>query len=82
MYSEIEIDNAVKAGALSPQAAEAFRNHVAAQRALPAVDEEHFRLLSGFNDIFVGIAIALMLVAVAQIGAVIASWLGGAAVAV
>ena len=68
MYSEIELSNAVEAGVLTPEAAAAFRNHVAAGRSAPAVDEEHFRLLSGFNDIFVSIAAALILVAVAWIG--------------
>jgi hypothetical protein len=35
---------------------------------MPAVDEEHFRLLTGFNDIFVGIAAVILLVAVGWIG--------------
>ena len=81
MYSESDIDGAVTAGALSPQAAEAFRRHVAAAQAAPAVDEEHFRLLTGFNDIFVSIAILLLLVAVAQIGSRVAPHLPGAFVA-
>lgn len=73
MYSEIDLANAVEAGALSPEAANAFRNHVAESRSAPAVDEEHFRLLTGFNDIFVSIAAALILVAVAWIGFYIGS---------
>ncbi|MES2988756.1 MAG: hypothetical protein V4808_12690 [Pseudomonadota bacterium] len=73
MYSEIDLANAVEAGALSPEAANAFRNHVAEGRSAPAVDEEHFRLLTGFNDIFVSIAAALILVAVAWIGFYIGS---------
>lgn len=81
MYSEIEIDGAVSAGALSPEAAAALRNHVAASRATPAVDEEHFRLLTGFNDIFVSVALVLLLVAVAWIGNAVASPLAGAGVA-
>lgn len=68
MYSESDIDSAVGAGVISSAAADALRNHVAARRETPAVDEEHFRLLTGFNDIFVSIAIALLLVAIAQIG--------------
>jgi uncharacterized membrane protein YfcA len=68
MYSETDLAGAVEAGVLSPQAANALRNHVAASRAAPAVDEEHFRLLTGFNDIFVGIAATLILVAVGWIG--------------
>jgi hypothetical protein len=68
MYSESDIDGAVEAGALSREAATSFRAHVAATRAVPAVDEESFRLLTGFNDIFVSIAAVLMLVAVGWLG--------------
>jgi hypothetical protein len=81
MYSESDIDGAVAAGIVSPQAAAAFRNYVASGRSAPAVDEEHFRLLTGFNDIFVAIALSLTLAAIAWIGSSIAPALGGAAVA-
>lgn len=81
MYSEVDLNSAVEAGAISPEAAAAFRDHIASTRAAPIADEEHFRLLTGFNDIFVAIAAALMLVAVGKIGAEIKPWLGGIAVA-
>jgi MFS family permease len=81
MYSESDIDGAVTAGAITPDAADALRRHVAASHATPAVDEEHFRLLTGFNDIFVSIALVLLLVAVGQIGLSIAQPAGGALVA-
>ncbi|MGK6321157.1 hypothetical protein [Sphingomonas sp. DT-204] len=81
MYSETDLNGAVDAGVLTPEAAAAFRNHVAATRLAPAVDEESFRLLTGFNDIFVAIAIALLLTAVAWIGERVADPAGGAAVA-
>jgi hypothetical protein len=68
VYSESDIDGAVEAGALSAEAAAAFRSHVAAARMVPAVDEESFRLLTGFNDIFVSIAAVLLLVAMGWIG--------------
>ncbi len=68
MYSESDIDGAVTAGAISREAAAALRAHIAASHETPAVDEEHFRLLTGFNDIFVSIAIVLLLVALGQIG--------------
>lgn len=68
MYSESDLAGAVEAGAISPEAAAALRNHVAAVRSTPTVDEESFRLLTGFNDIFVGIAAILILVAVGWIG--------------
>ncbi|HWK36332.1 hypothetical protein [Sphingomonas sp.] len=82
MYSETDLNSAVDAGVLSPESAAAFRNHIAANRLAPAVDEEAFRLLTGFNDIFVAIAIALLLAALAWIGSWAAKPLGGAAVAV
>jgi len=81
MYSEQDLLSAVDAGAISPEAAAAFRNHTAALRATPSVDEEHFRLLTGFNDIFVSIAAALLLAALGWLGADAWSPLGGAAVA-
>lgn len=56
MYSESDLESAVAAGVLSPQEVDALRTHVSAQRATSMVDEEDFRLLSGFNDIFVAIA--------------------------
>jgi hypothetical protein len=63
MYSESDIDAAVAAGELSAEAAAQFRAFIATQKTAPAVDEEYVRLLSGFNDIFVSIAIALVLAA-------------------
>ena len=80
MYSESDIDDAVAAGALTPEAAAALRDHVAARRAGPAADEEHFRLITGFNDVFVVAAAALVLGAVGWIGAKPDLALGGAGV--
>jgi hypothetical protein len=77
MYSESDIDAAVAAGAITPAAAAALRAHVAARHATPAVDEEHFRLLTGFNDIFVSIALVLLFVALGQIGQAVARPVGG-----
>jgi hypothetical protein len=68
MYSESDIENAVATGAITPAAAAALRRSVAESRETPAVDEESFRLLTGFNDIFVSIAAILLLVAVGWIG--------------
>ncbi|WP_070151628.1 hypothetical protein [Sphingobium phenoxybenzoativorans] len=68
MYSESDLQNAVEAGAISAEAAEALRAHVSRLRASPLVDEEHFRLLTGFNDIFVTIAATILLVAVGWLG--------------
>src|SRR2546421_607267 len=74
MYSESDLEAAVAGGVLTPAQAAGFRNFIAAGQHAPAVDEEHFRLLTGFNDIFVAIAAAILL----AIGAAIAglgAWL-------
>ncbi|WP_374314667.1 hypothetical protein [Dongia sp.] len=81
MYSESDIESAVAAGAITAEAAAALRDHVARNRSTVLVDEESFRLLTGFNDIFVVIAISLLLVALAWIGTGIHPALGGATVA-
>lgn len=81
MYSDEDLDAAVAAGALSAESAAAFRAHVGQLRATPAVDEEHFRLVSSFNDIFVAIAGTLVLVAVGWIAETLSQGLRGVAVA-
>lgn len=82
MYSETDIENAVSAGVITRDAAEALRAHVSSLRAAPAVDEEQFRLLTGFNDIFVAIAGVLLLVGLAWAGGdLVHPALGGALVA-
>ncbi len=75
MYSQNDLDDAVAAGALSAESAAALRNFVAGEREQPVVDEEQFRLITGFNDIFVSIAAVILLVAVGWIG----QWVGQAA---
>lgn len=68
MYSQNDLDEAVAAGAISAEAASALRTFVETQRHTPVADEEQFRLITGFNDIFVSIAAAILLVAVGWIG--------------
>jgi hypothetical protein len=68
MYSQNEIDEAVTAGAITPEAAAALRTFIEGQRSMSVPDEEHFRLITGFNDIFVSVAAAILLVAVGWIG--------------
>ncbi|WP_442678028.1 hypothetical protein ACSBM8_10775 [Sphingomonas sp. ASY06-1R] len=68
MYSESDIEAAVASGAITPAAAAALRDSVARSSATSAVDEESFRLITGFNDIFVTIAAILLLAAIAWIG--------------
>jgi MFS family permease len=76
MYSQNDLDEAVASGAVSAEQANALRAFVDQQRATPAVDEEQFRLITGFNDIFVSIAAAILLFAVAFIGQNIGETLG------
>jgi uncharacterized membrane protein YfcA len=76
MYSQNDLDEAVAAGALSAEAAASLRAYIDSQRASPAVDEENFRLITGFNDIFVSIAAAILLFAVGWIGQSIGQSMG------
>ena len=82
MYSESDLEGAVAAGVIPQSTADAFRQHIAVSRVAPAVDEESFRLLTGFNDIFVGIAIALLLTSIAWLGGWVKAGLGGLGVAI
>ena len=68
MYSQQELDDAVEAGIITATSAEALRAHIEQQRAMAIPDEEQFRLLTGFNDIFVSIAAAILLFALGWIG--------------
>ena len=80
MYSEDDLSAAVQAGVLSEETARAFRSYVAQKQRAPDVDEEHFRLVTGFNDIFVVIACVLMLASVAWLGNALAPWVGALSV--
>lgn len=68
MYTEDDLRIAVESGAISADAADALRNSVRQSREAPAVDEENFRLINSFNDIFVAIGAVIMLFAVGAIG--------------
>ena len=68
MYSQQELDDAVTSGVITADAAAALRLHIEQQRSTAIPDEEQFRLLTGFNDIFVAIAAAILLFAVGWIG--------------
>ena len=81
MYSDEELDSAVAAQVLSAQSADAFRAFVAERRHTTIKDEESFRLLTGFNDIFVVIAIGLLLVSLGGLGGTLAAGAGALLVA-
>jgi hypothetical protein len=78
MYSQNEIDEAVTAGAISADSATALRTFIEGQRSMSVPDEEHFRLITGFNDIFVSVAAAILLFAMGWIGQQIGYSLGTA----
>ena len=68
MYSQQDLDDAVASGAITADCANALRAHIEKQRSTAIPDEEQFRLITGFNDIFVSIAAAILLFAVGWIG--------------
>ncbi|WP_265570225.1 hypothetical protein [Sphingomicrobium nitratireducens] len=76
MYSQQDLDDAVAAGAITKGSADALRAYVANARSAAIVDEEQFRLILGFNDIFVTIATVILFVAVSWIGQSIGDTLG------
>ena len=76
MYSQQDLDDAVASGALSVDAAASLRSFIDQRRDSPAIDEEQFRLVTSFNDIFVSIASAILLVAVGWIGQSIGASMG------
>ncbi|WP_137169921.1 hypothetical protein [Marinomonas sp. FW-1] len=61
MYTDEDLNLAVKQGVFSANAVEEFRQLVSSSNGSSAVDEENFRLVGGFNDIFIVIACALLL---------------------
>ena len=68
MYSQQDLDDAVASGVITVEAANALRAHIEALRSTAIPDEEQFRFITGFNDIFVSIAAAILLFAVGWIG--------------
>ena len=77
MYSQNDLDEAVAAGAIERRRRRPrFATSSTGSARLPAVDEEQFRLITGFNDIFVSIAAAILLFAVGWIGQSIGQALG------
>jgi hypothetical protein len=81
MYSDNELESAVAAGTLTRESANALRAHVTEMRQTPSADEEQFRLITSFNDIFVAIAGILVLVGAGWLGGALWPPLGGLAVA-
>lgn len=65
-----DLDRAVDAGVITPATRDRLASYLAAMPnpdGAAGPDAENFRLLTGFNDIFVALACALLLVAVASL---------------
>jgi hypothetical protein len=61
MYTDEDLELAVKQGIFSAASVMDFRDLLSQSTSLPAVDEENFKLIGGFNDIFIVIACGLLL---------------------
>ncbi len=71
MYTDEDLNAAVKEGIFTEEALTSFRSYIAKSKSVTLVDEENFRLIGGFNDIFVVIACLLLLTSVAWLGSAI-----------
>jgi len=86
MYTDDDLEQAVQKGIFSPSSLVQFREFIAERNQRPSADEEDFRLITSFNDIFVVIACMLLLLsagwviqgihtAVAAMAVAVISWL-------
>ena len=81
MYTDEDLTSATKVGIFTEDAVSKFRMFIANENNSVSVDEENFRLINGFNDIFVVIACVLMLISVGWIGTALNTSAGPLAVA-
>ena len=76
-YTDRDLEDAVRDGAISETHAEAFRSYLASRSR--GADEETFHLFRGFNDVFVALASVLLFTGIVwfsgDLGAVAASLL-------
>ncbi|CAC9487445.1 hypothetical protein [uncultured Gammaproteobacteria bacterium] len=61
MYTEEDLNNAVKQTIFNQSSVDNFRQFIATSKNTNHVDEENFKLIGSFNDIFVVIACLLLL---------------------
>lgn len=61
MYTDEDLEHAVKQGIFSGESVERFRHEMLRDRNTHTADEENFRLVASFNDIFVVLACGLLL---------------------
>ena len=67
MYTDEDLDFAVKNDVFTEKSVEIFRRQALERSNTDVSDEENFRLVTGFNDIFVTIACALLLLSFAWV---------------
>ena len=78
MYTDEDLTTAVARGIFRTDQVELFRRELAGMKNHSPVDEENFRLITGFNDIFVVIACVLMLLSAAWVFRPLLGEAGGA----
>ncbi len=61
MYTDEDLNYAIDKGVFSKSSVHDFRVLLAKSKNSPSVDEENFRLIGGFNDIFIVIACSLLM---------------------
>ena len=76
MYTDEDLSTAAEQGIFNPDSVQQFRHFIAQRNNTNLIDEENFRLISSFNDVFVVIASCLLLGSMAWLGATVAPWLG------
>ena len=81
MYTNEDLNNAVKENIFSQESVENFRLYISEEKNTQSVDEENFKLISGFNDIFVVIASLLLLISSGWIASTVDSSLSALVVA-
>ncbi|MGH1460717.1 MAG: hypothetical protein ACRBB6_01655 [Neptuniibacter sp.] len=81
MYTDEDLENAVRRGIFSPESVETFRSDYLDHHNTHTADEENFRLVGSFNDIFVVIAVGLLLLSLGWVTYAINPSLSAAVVA-
>ncbi|GAB2707527.1 hypothetical protein Q4574_20760 [Aliiglaciecola sp. 3_MG-2023] len=82
MYNDEDLKQAVEAGIFTDDSVSQFKSYVAKIKNTSLADEENFRLISGFNDIFVVIASGLLLASIGFLGYHVSPLLGTIGVAI
>ncbi|MGH1429509.1 MAG: hypothetical protein ACRBB4_00155 [Neptuniibacter sp.] len=81
MYTDEDLAQAVKKGIFSADSVEAFRSDYLDRHNTHTADEENFRLVGSFNDIFVVIAVGLLLLSLGWATYAVSPFLSAASVA-